>query len=270
MEYFKIFKINDHIWQLKDPLGVLVTLVKGEKYALLVDTAYGIGDLNKAIRTITDLPLIVINSHGHMDHTGGNYQFDKVYISEIDIPLCKLHNSPNWRMNNLLSAKRLNLIGNDFCEDFYLKQNAGNLAILPKSKEFDLGGLGVKIVNLEGHTKGSIGVLIESDKILITTDAICPFVWLFLEESTTVTTYIKMLERTFMLPFDKILLGHGAGTTLDRSRVDEFLKVAKEIDLKKSVKVTFNNFENLNSYCYTPYKMYDQSGAGIVFDPDKL
>lgn len=79
-----------------------------------------------------------------------------------------------------------------------------------------------------------------------------------------------MLERTLKLDFDYILLGHGAGTLLPKSRVIEFLNTAKELDLSKSVKVTFNHFENLNSYCYTKYKLYDQSGSGIVFDPKKI
>ena len=45
----------------------------------------GIGDLKEHISSITNKPLIVIASHGHMDHTGGNYQFDEVYIKKEDI-----------------------------------------------------------------------------------------------------------------------------------------------------------------------------------------
>ena len=50
----------------------------------------------------------------------------------------------------------------------------------------------------------------------------------------------------------------------------DFLNVAKEIDLEKSVKVSFQNFEQLNSYCYTEGEMYNQDQCGIVFDPNKL
>ena len=58
---------------------------------------------------------------------------------------------------------------------------------------------------MEGHTKGSIGAYIKEEKILVVTDATCPFVWLFLEESTTVDIYIKMLERVLKLDFDYVL-----------------------------------------------------------------
>ncbi len=270
MSYFKTFKINDHIFQFKDPMGVLTTLIIGKNKAMLIDTAYGIGDLKKQIEEITKLPLIVIDSHGHMDHTGGNYQFNEVYISSLDIKLCKKHNSLDWRKNNVETAKNLNILPDDFNENIYITHNEGNLVPLETNTIFDLGEIHIKIIPMEGHTKGSIGCLDIEDKILVVTDATCPFVWLFLEESTTVDIYIKMLERTLKLDFDYILLGHGAGTLLPKNRVIEFLNTAKELDLSKSVKVTFNHFENLNSYCYTKYKLYDQSGSGIVFDPKKI
>lgn len=49
-----------------------------------------------------------------------------------------------------------------------------------------------------------------------------------------------------------------------------FLEVAKNIDLNSSVKVSFKNFENSNSYCYTKGMMYNQDDTGVVFDPNKL
>lgn len=270
MEYFKTFKINDHIYQIKDAMGVLTTLVIGSDKALLVDTGYGICDLKEYILSITDKPLIVVDSHGHMDHTGGNYLFDEVYISKLDLELCKLHNSLAWRTTVLNNAKRANLITDNFNENSFLEKREGNLKILNENTSFDLGGITSTVVKMEGHTKGSIGILLNEDKILVVTDATCPFVWLFLEESCSVDIYIKMLERTLNLDFEYILLGHGKGERLPRSKVVDFLTCAKEIDLEKSIKVSFNDFDNLNSYCYTKGKMYDQNDVGVVFNPNKL
>ena len=91
-----------------------------------------------------------------------------------------------------------------------------------------------------------------------------------LEESISVQKYIEMLENVIKLPFTHVLLGHGKGELVKRERVYEFLKVAKDIDMEKAVKVEFKNFDHLNSYCYTEGVMYNQDHAGIVFDPDKL
>lgn len=269
MNYFTIYQVRDHIYQLKDPMGVLTTLVIGKTKALLVDTAYGIGDLKNTVASLTNLPLIVINSHGHMDHSCGNYQFNEVFINKLDVELCKKHNGFTRRMNNLDAAKSLNILKDDFDKDSYLKQNEGNLKIIDFDT-IDLGNLTIKIIPLSGHTTGSIGFLIVEDNLLITSDAICPWVWMFLEESTTVPVYLKMLKETMKLPFDGFLLGHGTGQIIPKEEINKYINVTENIDLSKSIKVTFNNFENLNSYCYSEYKVHEPGKWGIIFNPDKL
>ena len=270
MNYFTVTKYNDNLYQLKDKLGVLVTLVIGNEKALLFDTAYGIGDLKKEVEQITKLPLVVVNSHGHMDHSCGNYLFDSVYIHNLDVDLCKLHNSIDWRVRNLHTAKNMNLINDSYNQEKYINAGFSSLKPLNYHDKFDLGDISIEVVNMEGHTKGSVGFLIKEDKLLVTSDAACPFVWLFLEESTTVKTYVEMLTNVLKLDFDGFLVGHGVGKILPRTKIEDFLDCAKNIDLEKSVKVSFNNFDHLNSYCYTLGKMYDQNDVGVVFDPNKI
>lgn len=270
MNYFTTIKLTDNIYQIKDKLGVLTTLIIGKNYSMLIDTAYGIGDLKTLVKSITDKPLIVIASHGHMDHTGGNFQFDEVYINKLDIELCKLHNNIDRRKKNIEAAKAANALNDDFNIESYVNQKEGNLKELKNNQIFDLGGIIARIIPMEGHTKGSIGVFLENEKILIVTDATCPFVWLFLKESTGVKTYINMLERTLKLDFNYIILGHGKGELVKRERFIEFLEVAKNININEAVKVSFNNFDDLNSYCYTKGIMYNQDHAGIVFDPNRI
>ena len=101
MEYFTIYKYNDTLYQIKDALGVLSTLIIGCDKALLFDTGYGIGNLKEEVERITTKPLIVVNSHGHMDHACGNYLFEKVYIHPDDIKLCTEHNGIERRKRNL-------------------------------------------------------------------------------------------------------------------------------------------------------------------------
>lgn len=269
MNYFKIHKYNDNLYQIQDSLGVLSTLVIGSNKALLFDTGYGIGDLKKEVLNITNKPLIVINSHGHMDHCCGNYQFDKVFINKKDFELCKLHNDIQRRKQNIEAAKKANVLPIDFDEEKYLLAGKGNINFINIDDEIDLGNVIIKVVAMEGHTQGSIGLYIKQWRLLLVSDATCPFVWLFLEESTTVKQYIEMLKRTIKLDFDNFLVGHGA-RMFPKSKMLSFLNVAESIDLNKSVKVSFNNFENLNSYCYTTGVMYDQNDCGIVFDPNKL
>lgn len=269
MEYFTIKKYNDNLYQIKDKLGVLSTLVIGKDKALLFDTGYGICSLKEEVKKITNKELIVVNSHGHMDHACGNYEFDKVYITKDDISVAKMYNSKKWRTNNVLRAKAMNALPINFDEEKYINQNEGNLCIINIHDIIDLGDLELEVIAMEGHTKGSIGLFIKKWHLLLASDAACPFVWLFLNESTSVSEYSKMLERVLKLDFDYFLVGHGM-TMYPKQRMYEFLMVSKTIDLDKSVKVTFDQFEDLNSYCYTLGTMYDQNDCGIVFDPNKM
>lgn len=269
MGYFTVYKYNDNLYQIKDALGSLITLVIGEDKALVFDTGYGIGDLKKQIEEITEKPLIVVNSHGHMDHSCGNYQFDKVYIDKRDLELCKKHNSKPWRIRNINSAKNIKALPENFDEELYISKEEGNLEFLSVGQIFDLGNVQLEVINMEGHTQGSIGLFIKDWKLMLVSDATCPFIWIFLEESTPVSVYVKMLEKVLKLDFDNFLVGHGA-RLFPRQKMFDFYEVAKNINLEKSVKVSFNNFDDLNPYCYTEGVMYNQDHCGIVFDPNKL
>ena len=125
MSYFTITKINDSIYQFNDKMSVLSTLVIGTKKVLLFDTTYGIGNLKEEVEKITKLPLIVVNSHGHMDHACGNYQFDEIYIDEDDINLCIYHTSKVYRERNIKNATLRGVLPENFDQDAYLEKGTG-------------------------------------------------------------------------------------------------------------------------------------------------
>lgn len=64
-------------------------LLEGEEKALLLDTGYGAGNLRAYVERLTDKSIVVVNTHYHPDHAGGNGEFDVVYMSEgqkLDAP----------------------------------------------------------------------------------------------------------------------------------------------------------------------------------------
>lgn len=61
-------KLNEHVWLLNENNEASGYLLVGETQAAVIDTMNGYQDLNKTVRAITKLPLIVINTHGHSDH----------------------------------------------------------------------------------------------------------------------------------------------------------------------------------------------------------
>lgn len=65
-------KLTEHVW-LMDDQGSSGYVVLGEKKALVVDTMNGSENVKEIVRTITGLPVMVINTHVHPDHIGGNH-----------------------------------------------------------------------------------------------------------------------------------------------------------------------------------------------------
>ena len=72
---------QDGYYRIGSPENVFCYLFVGSKQAALIDTGYGFGNLEQTVRSVTDKPVVIINTHGHCDHTGGNAQLKKCVIS---------------------------------------------------------------------------------------------------------------------------------------------------------------------------------------------
>ena len=80
--WFEVYRVAPGVFAIYEPHQSEETisyLIAGENAALLFDTGMGIGDIRKVTTELTKLPIIVLNSHTHNDHVGGNWQFDSVY-----------------------------------------------------------------------------------------------------------------------------------------------------------------------------------------------
>ena len=184
-------------------------LIVGRDRALLFDTGYGIGDLAETVHSITDKPLYVVDSHGHVDHASGAYQFEgPIYIHSLDIPVCQEHTSPTSRAH-ALSIMPEEGLPKGFDRETWLAGGTGELAPIEKGHLFDLGGRTLEVIELPGHTRGSIGLLLREERILFVGDAINSYLWLFLPESTDLATYRATLAKARDIDFDVMVQAHG-------------------------------------------------------------
>ena len=87
--YFKVTQPLPRVFRMEDPRGVFLTLLVGNERAFLADTGMGVGDAAQAVRELTGKPVIAANTHGHIDHTGGNYQFGQVWLSPEEMPILR-------------------------------------------------------------------------------------------------------------------------------------------------------------------------------------
>lgn len=194
--FYRIDARGSGVFRISEPLGVGESLILGGERALLIDTGYGIRDLRPAIRQITDLPLVVINSHVHTDHTGGNSAFDTIYAPEGELP--KLFDGSLERergqLFQSLRQSRPNL--RQFMVDKQDWQTPpGGTRYLPLPERFDLGGREVELEIIGGHTPESTIAIDPASRTAFVADGIGTQVWLFLHPTGTVQTYSKHLRR---------------------------------------------------------------------------
>jgi glyoxylase-like metal-dependent hydrolase (beta-lactamase superfamily II) len=80
MSWFATHKLGDGTYLIAEPPHVNSYLILGSRRAVLFDTGMGIGNIREAVDGLTDLDVLVINSHYHFDHVGGNSQFEQIAI----------------------------------------------------------------------------------------------------------------------------------------------------------------------------------------------
>ncbi|MCL1786657.1 MAG: MBL fold metallo-hydrolase [Defluviitaleaceae bacterium] len=281
MSYYSVKKIYPWLYSIYDPQDVFCYLIVGEKSALLYDTAYGIAPLDEAVRQVCGRPYEVVLSHGHIDHVNGAFQFKEKWISPRDHELCLRHTSKTARRkiveklgethnvadaNPLKEPLPLEMVNPDnnpagFNGDDFITQGAGRLKMLQDGQIFDLGGLTVEVIPMEGHTAGSIGLLVREHKVLLDSDAANYHMWMFLNESLDMDTYIAMLKRVKQLDFDTFFVGH-SDTERPKSDFDKYIAIAENIDVAKSK--PYSAMTELGG------RIYEADGVGIVFNPQRI
>lgn len=97
MSFYTVHAIDAHTWHIEDFFHDYMYLVEGSARAALIDTGMGFAGLFETVRALTDKPVIVLNTHGHLDHTGANGQFDTAYIMRGDEALMCEHMSEDYR-----------------------------------------------------------------------------------------------------------------------------------------------------------------------------
>ena len=138
---YEIIRISDRTWRIEDG-GVRIFVLAGDDKALMIDSGMTLPNAAEIAKGLTDLPLELLNTHADRDHTSGNSAFDSFYMSPAE--------EENYRSSG----------------------GAGTLIPVVQGDTIDLGGRVLEIVDLPGHTPGSIAVLDPECRALISGDPI--------------------------------------------------------------------------------------------------
>lgn len=276
-------------YRILSPAAVYMELFVGTERALLLDTGFGFGDLRGAVRSITDLPLVIVCTHGHSDHTFGNGLFtEPVYLDKRDMDLCRRQNNRAHREKNIRIARHWgagyggaeeeggpevkyeDILSDSFDEETYLTLGCGDLRPLDPEQCIDLGGLHLMPVHVPGHTAGSIGLLWQEKNIFFSGDAMNPDVWLFFPESLPLSVYRETLYKAKALHFDGMYCSHHH-EFMAPSVLDDYLELAIDPDFEHGYAFVSEMAEGVEArLCirkgYRPEDTHVPGFAGMVID----
>ncbi len=219
----KVIQITDRVTCINDNGQSMCFLVVGNEKALLIDTANGVEDVSAICAEITKLPLYVVNTHGHLDHIYGNIFFDEAYMSPKDNEIAKAHFAiPEFTKLMFRDAA-------DNMRKTPLKP--AEFKPIDIGQVFDLGGATLEVVDLKGHTPGSVGLLCREERILFTGDGVNGHLWMQPDESLPVSELLATLEtlkKEHGAEFDKVLHGH-KDHALNAELLDKLIEGCKSL-----------------------------------------
>jgi glyoxylase-like metal-dependent hydrolase (beta-lactamase superfamily II) len=261
--WFTAKRVADGVWRIDDRGSDNMYLVEGKDRALLIDTGLGIGDLAGFVKSLTALPLTVVNTHGHPDHAGGNRQFTSVFAHPDDFEMTARFSGGEYRA----ATVRRVLQETPELSALIFKDSSGladpKLLAATGGMVFDLGGRKLEVIETPGHTKGSICLMDAGNRLLFTGDNDNTLVWLFLRDCLPLETYLKTLKKVQArsAEFDTLLPGHG--DPIDKAFIGEQIVCVENI---------------LSGACKgEPYKSFagdalqcSYQRAGVAFNPDNL
>ncbi|MBQ3705029.1 MAG: MBL fold metallo-hydrolase [Clostridia bacterium] len=177
--YIEVYQFRDNLYGLFnqncDGAGdVWQWLIVGPEKCLLVDTAFGLGDMKALVDEISGgKEIIVVNTHDHFDHAFGNCRFGRAYCHESLVPLLEAQNEHMW--DYLWDKKTGETIWLDFDKKDLPKFKPYEIIGVPDGYTWDLGkGYLVELINSNGHGgPGASMYLDHSNKILFPGDNIC-------------------------------------------------------------------------------------------------
>lgn len=197
---FTVQQVGCRTWAIDDFGIAIIYLVEGDSRALVIDTGMGMGNLRGVIDTLTSLPYDVVNTHGHMDHVGGDDEFagHDIYLNEADFSMLDAEkmNGPSTRKTLEKSFHEPGFYGQDYY-DMTRVYHPVTPRLLKEGDVFDLGGRKLAIISTSGHTKGSVVLLDETYGYLFSGDSVVstPILIFGGMNSSSVTVYREEMKK---------------------------------------------------------------------------
>ena len=221
-------EIADGVYWLNEFEGTNCYLIVGEERALLIDSGTGFCDLRRCCENITDKPITLALTHGHVDHFGGAGQFEEAYLHPFDMRKANEFQKKRIVRQAFLVYSNAHPLGFK-ASDVFKPEFRTKYKPMTDGKVFDLGGKTVRVKHTPGHSLGSVSFIDETDKIVFCGDNMCDMLWLFTPGCTSVEEWLPSAQWIYeMSQTHRVFWGHRK-PELSREYIGQVLSWGKEI-----------------------------------------
>ncbi|MCF0134511.1 MAG: MBL fold metallo-hydrolase [Blautia sp.] len=277
-DLFHAEKVQEGLAAIYSPSGEIMYLIEGNDRAILVDTTVGLYGLRAYVEELTDKPVTVLLTHGHIDHAMGAPEFEEVYMNLADQEVYRSMWKVEDRIDYVKGALRGELPAG-LSEAGFIPPTEYPFRDLQEGAVFDLGGIHVDVYSFPGHTHGSMIFLLREMRILIVGDACNSFTFLFDNNSLFVEDYQKEVLRVQKMmqgKYDHIFLSH-VTMEIGLELFDHIIQVCDDIMKGKTADIPFE-FMGTQAFIAKGMKLNadgffertDGSYGNIVYSKDRV
>lgn len=176
--WFEVYEIVPRVLAIYEPgqfEEVISYLLIGSERALLFDTGLGIGDMRRLVGELTDREVVVVNSHTHYDHVGGNHAFERIYGTDTDYT--RRHESGRSH-EEVAEFVGPGWIWKETPENFetsdYVSKPFRVTERLVDGRILDLGDVQLEVLLTPGHAPDAVCLLDRARGLLFTGDTFYP------------------------------------------------------------------------------------------------
>ena len=209
--WFEVYKVAPGVFAIYEPHQaeeVISYLIVGHKQALLFDTGMGIANIRNIVTRLTSRPVVVLNSHTHNDHVGGNWQFPYIYGMDTAFTRANAKGSREDAQAEITPDQICGELPKTFNRKTYATKPWHISLFVHDGFKFALGDRTLEIIATPGHTPDAISLIDRGNGLLFTGDTYYPApIWLFRPE-TDLDAYVASVKKLAALaPQFTLVLG---------------------------------------------------------------
>lgn len=256
---YTVEKINEKTYRIDECKRDNCYLLLGDEKALLIDCSIGTGNIRSIVSSITNLPVTVVATHAHGDHSGAAYQFGEIYIpkDECKLPF-RIINTRHYRRGLISNTMKKSGINDKNIDGSIFK---AKWIPFDENAVFELGNRKITVVKTPGHSPGGVIFLDEGMKMMFTGDNVCPVLLMRVFKGLSLEEWLPGARKTFELSKQyEPWCGHGDGRQTSE-QIGQSIRFVEEILKKypkngKKGKAYYPEFSTEGCIIYNPAKIY--------------